>query len=95
LLGHAHENPNTSFDPTGQEEGKDYPKWSGIRHPGRTELYPILILPGLSDGTGVAFRPFADKEPFQDVGYGASSVGAGNGRFDWQDANGNKQHDAG
>jgi glycosidase len=30
----AHENPNTSFDPTGQQEGKDYPKWIGIRHPG-------------------------------------------------------------
>ena len=31
----AQEDPNTSFDPVGQTENLDYPKWSGIRHPGQ------------------------------------------------------------
>ncbi|WP_193213759.1 alpha-amylase family glycosyl hydrolase [Luteolibacter marinus] len=83
----AQENPNTSFDATGQNEGTDHPKWSGIRHPGRTELYPDTDLPGVADANGVIFHPFADKEPFVDAN--------GNGRFDWTDTNGNGQHDAG
>lgn len=91
----AQENPNTSFDPAGQQEDLDYPKWSGIRHPGKTWLYPDTDLVGVTDGQGVSVKPFADKEPYQDVGYGAGSVGAGNGRFDWQDSNGNGQHDVG
>jgi glycosidase len=91
----AQENTNTSFDPVGQQEGLDYPKFFGVRHPGRTSLYPDNDLPGVTDQNGVVFRPFADKEPFQDVGYGPSQTGAGNGRFDWQDTNSNGQHDAG
>jgi glycosidase len=91
----AQENPNTSFDPVGQQEGLDYPKWSGIRHPGKTWLYPDTDLAGVTDGQGFGVKPFADKEPYQDVGYGAGLTGAGNGRFDWQDSNANGQHDVG
>jgi glycosidase len=91
----AQENPNTSFDPVGQQEGLDYPKWSGVRHAGKTWLYPDTDLPGVTDAQGFNVKPFADKEPYQDIGYGAGSVGAGNGRFDWQDLNGNGQHDPG
>lgn len=91
----AQENPNTSFDPVGQQEDNDYPKWVGIRHPGQTALYPDNDLPGVTDGEGFTIRPFADKEPFQDVGHGPNSSGAGNGKFDWQDSNGNGQHDSG
>jgi glycosidase len=83
----AQEDPNTSFDPTGQQEGLDYPKWVGIRHPGKTWLYPDNDLPGVTDANGEVFHPFADKEPFVDAN--------GNGRFDWTDTNGNGQHDAG
>ncbi len=112
----AQESPNTSFDPVGQTENLDYAKWSGIRHPGRTELYPDTDLPGVTDDNGVVFRPFADKEPYQDIGFtdgnslvgvtnlaggyivfngGGANVGAGNGKFDFKDLNGNGQHDAG
>lgn len=83
----AQEDPNTSFNPTSQTEGQDYPKWIGVRHPGKTWLYPDNDLPGVTDNFGVAFHPFADKEPFVDLN--------GNGRFDWTDTNGNGQHDAG
>lgn len=83
----AQEDPNTSFDADGQNEGEDYPKWSGIRHPGKTSLYPDDDLPGVTDQNGVAFHPFADKEPYADAN--------GNGRFDWTDTNGNGQHDPG
>ncbi len=83
----AQEDPNTSFDPVGQSEGLDYPKWIGIRHPGKTWLYPDTDLPGVTDGEGVVFRPFANKEPYVDAN--------GNGRFDWTDTNGNGQHDVG
>lgn len=34
-------------------------------------------------------------EPFTDTGYGPDSIGAGNQKFDWDDANGNGVHDAG
>ena len=112
----AQESPNTSFDPIGQAENTDYPKWVGVRHPGQTRLYPDNDLPGVTDANGVVFHPFADKEPFQDTGYtdgtvlvgvtsvgggyivyngGGANVGAGNGRFDFKDINGNGQHDAG
>ncbi len=83
----AQESPNTSFDPVGQTENLDYPKWSGIRHPGQTWLYPDTDLPGVTDANGIVFRPFADKEPYVDAN--------GNGRFDWTDTNANGQHDAG
>ncbi len=83
----AQEDPNTSFDPTGGSEGLDYPKWVGIRHPGKTWLYPDTDLAGVTDANGIVFRPFADKEPYVDAN--------GNGRFDWTDTNGNGQHDAG
>ncbi len=83
----AQEDWNTSFDPVGQTEGLDYPKWSGIRHPGQTSLYPDNDLPGVTDQNGEVFRPFADKEPYVDAN--------GNGRFDWTDTNSNGQHDAG
>ncbi len=91
----AQEDPNTSFDPNGQQENLDYPKWHGIRHPGQTSLYPDNDLPGVTDAHGIVFHPFADKEPWQDIGYGPSNTGAGNGKFDWDDANSNGQHDAG
>lgn len=83
----AQENPNTSFDPIGQTEDLDYPKWTGIRHPGRTDIYPDTDLPGVADANGVVFHPFADKEPYVDSN--------NNGRFDWNDTNNNGQHDAG
>ncbi len=79
---------NTSFDPVGQAEDTNYAKWVGIRHPGKTWLYPDTNLPGVTDANGIVFRPFADKEPYVDAN--------GNGRFDWTDTvivNG--QHDAG
>lgn len=83
----AQESPNTSFDPVGQAENSDYPKWVGIRHPGQTELYPDTDLPGVADANGVVSHPFANKEPFTDAN--------GNGRFDWTDTNANGQHDLG
>ncbi|HZJ15136.1 MAG TPA: hypothetical protein VFD27_08815, partial [Chthoniobacteraceae bacterium] len=83
----AQEDPNTSFDPVGQTENLDYPKWSGVRHAGKTSLYPDNDLPGVTDANGVVFHPFADKEPFVDAN--------GNGRFDWTDTNANGQHDVG
>ena len=83
----AQEDPNTSFDPTGQNEGADYPKWIGVRHPGQTDYYPDNDLPGVTDANGSVFHPFADKEPYVDAN--------GNGRFDWTDSNENGQHDVG
>ncbi len=90
----AQESPNTSFDPVGQAEGTDYAKWTGIRHPGKRWLYPDTDLPGMTDAAGIVFRPFADKEPWQDTGWGAAHTGAGNGKFDWDDTNANGQHEA-
>ena len=91
----AQEDPNTSFDSVGQTENLDYPKWVGIRHPGRTALYPDNDLPGVTDANGEIFHPFADKEPYQDIGTVAHPEWAGNGKFDWTDTNGNGQHDVG
>jgi hypothetical protein len=95
----AQESPNTSF---GYSENDDYPKWSGVRHPGRHEIYmdtdlPITIVNG---GTTSIVYTFANKEPFQDIGYTNSlavfvTAAVNNGRFDWQDLNTNGQHDAG
>lgn len=83
----AQESPNISFDANGQTEGVTHPKWTGIRHPGQTELYPDTDLPGVSDANGVVFHPFANKEPFTDSN--------GNGRFDWTDTDADGQHDPG
>lgn len=90
----AHENPNTSFDPDGTDEGSDYAKWSGIRHPGQTHLY---LDDDLQVDTTLANDPvytFADKEPFDDSGYGVGNTGAGNGKFDWDDTDADGQHDS-
>lgn len=88
---------NVSFNPTGTAEGQTFPKWSGVRHPGRTEWYLDTDLTVGTNGAGGTLHPFANKEPFQDVGYleGAVTVGAGNGRFDFKDLNSNTQHDPG
>ena len=87
---------NVSFNPTGTAEGQTFPKWSGVRHPGRTEWYLDTDLTVGTNGAGEPLHPFANKEPFQDIGYldGAVTVGAGNGRFDFKDLNANSQHDA-
>lgn len=88
----AQENPNTSF---GANENDDFPKYSGIRQPSNPELYPDLDLTVGTNGFGQPVHPFANKEPFQDVGYGPGNIGAGNGKFDWDDTNANGQHDVG
>ncbi len=93
----AQESPNVSFNPGGTAEGHTYPKWTGIRHPGRTEWYLDTDLTVGTNGEGQPLHPFADKEPFDDVGHtdGGATIGAGNGRFDFKDLNGNGQHDPG
>ncbi|MEO5916923.1 MAG: hypothetical protein ABIS50_22030 [Luteolibacter sp.] len=91
----AQESPNTSFDPIGQTENADYPKWVGIRHPGKTSLYPDNDLAGVTDANGEIIHPFADKEPYQDTGTVAHPEWAGNGKFDFTDTNSNGQHDTG
>ncbi len=91
----AQEDWNTSFDAFGLLENNDYPKWRGLRHPGKTEYYLDDDLPVATDFFGNPVYTFADKEPFDDVGYGSGNIGAGNGRFDWDDVDGDGQHDAG
>ncbi len=93
----AQESPNVSFNPNGTAEGHTYPKWSGIRHPGRTEWYPDTDLTVGTNAEGQPLHPFADKEPFEDIGYedNGDVIGAGNGRFDFKDLNANGQHDPG
>ncbi len=90
----AQENPNTSFGPN---VGDQFPKYVGIRQPNNPEYYPDTDLPIVvtTPGGNVTVYPFANKEAFEDIGYGPNSTGAGNGRFDWNDANSNGQHDAG
>jgi len=82
----AQESPNASF---GYSEGTTFPKWSGIRHAGRTEIYLDTDLPieVVSGGVTSIVHTFANKEPFVDAN--------SNGRFDWTDANSNGQHDSG
>jgi len=91
----AHENPNTSFDPHGSNEGRDWGKWVGVRHPGMTHYYFDLDLPVGTNHAGADVHTFANKEPFDDTGYGAGNTGAGNGRFDWDDLDSDGQHDSG
>ncbi|NCD31940.1 MAG: hypothetical protein EOL87_00830 [Spartobacteria bacterium] len=101
LIDIAHETPNDNF---GTNEGDDHPKWVGVRHPDNPEFYLDLDLPirvGYeADGQKYEWDEytFANKEPYEDVGYTNSLgvlVGAGNGSFDWADSNGNGQHDMG
>ena len=83
---------NESF---GWNEGDWYPKWSGVRHPNHPEYYLDTDLPvGTNSQDGTSLYTFANKEPFEDVGYGPTRIGAGNGRFDWDDVDADGQHDA-
>lgn len=91
----AHETPNDSF---GWAEGDNRDKYSGVRHAGHPEYYPDTDLPLSFNGS--TYYTFANKEPFSDTGYtNASSVyvtnALWNGVFDWQDLDGDGQHDAG
>ncbi len=94
----AQETPNDSF---GASEGDDYAKWSGIRHPDHPEYYRDTDLPLVfSNGTtNVTYYTYANKEPYEDIGYTNSSSAfvdsSQNGRFDWEDENLNGQHDSG
>ncbi|NCC51147.1 MAG: hypothetical protein EOM20_08025 [Spartobacteria bacterium] len=95
----AQENPNDSF---GWSEGDDYAKYSGVRHPDHPEYYPDTDLP-LTYNNGIidfTLYNYANKEPFEDIGYtNSSSVfvtnAVWNNRFDWEDLNTNGQHDVG
>ncbi|MCP4849995.1 MAG: hypothetical protein GY899_18805, partial [Verrucomicrobiaceae bacterium] len=91
----AQEDWNTSFDAEGLLENNDYPKWRGIRHPQATEYYLDTDLPITNDFQGNPVFTFADREPFEDTGYGPQMTGANNGSFDWNDLNGDGQHDPG
>ena len=91
----AQEDWNTSFDADGLLENNDYPKWRGIRHPGETEYYLDTDLPVAKNFNGDPVFTFADREPFADTGYGPQVSGANNGRFDWNDLNGDGQHSPG
>ena len=91
----AQEDWNTSFDADGLLENNDYPKWRGIRHPGETEYYLDTDLPVAKNFNGDSVFTFADREPFEDTGYGPQLSGANNGRFDWDDLNGDGQHSPG
>jgi glycosidase len=95
----AQEDPNDSF---GWSEGDDYAKWSGTRHPDNPEYYPDtdLDIQFTNDVTTFTLNTYANKEPYEDIGYTNSSGtyvsnALWNGRFDWEDTNGNGQHDAG
>jgi len=95
LIDIAHEAPNTNFGPN---EGDDHPKITFVRQPEHPEYYLDTDLPieVTNSATGVTFETFtfAHKEPFEDVGYGPDNVGAGNERFDFEDLDGDGQHDA-
>ena len=95
----AQESPNDSF---GWSEGDDYGKWSGVRQPAHPEYYrdTDLSFTFVNGAITNVVNPFADREPYEDIGYtNSSSVfvssAAGNGRFDWQDVNSDGQHNAG
>lgn len=96
----AQEGPdNASFDDDGLQEYSQFPKWTGVRHPGRTDYYQDTDLTVATNGEGNPVHPFADNEPFEDVGLdgnaGTGDTGEGNGVFDFTDSNANGQHDAG
>lgn len=96
LIDIAHENPNTNFGPS---EGDDHPKFSFVRQPDNPEYYLDTDLPisVTNPSTSISFNvfTFANKEPFNDTGWGSSNIGANDGKFSWDDTNGNGQHDAG
>ena len=95
LIDIAHESPNTNH---GRNEGDDIPKISFVRQPQNPEYYLDLDLPiGVSNsGGGFTVYTFANKEPWQDVGVAGVAGSAGNGKFDFVDANTlNGQHDLG
>ena len=66
----AHEDPNTSF---GDYEGMDFPKFKGVRHPNRPEYYLDTDLPITTNGSGEIVFTFANKEKYEDIGYGQVS----------------------
>ncbi|MBS0658101.1 MAG: hypothetical protein JSR82_07630 [Verrucomicrobia bacterium] len=100
LIDIAQETPNNvNF---GTFEGAQSPKISFKRHPQNTEYYLDLDLPIPFTNPAGTFNSytFSNKEPFQDVGYTNSqgafvAAAAANGRFDFEDLNGNGKHDAG
>ena len=99
LIDIAQETPNGNF---GASEGSTHPKWTGVRQADHPEFYLDTDLPlsvGYSSYNWNEYT-FANKEAFADVGY-TNRAGvfvasaAGNGRFDWEDLNGDGQHSAG
>ncbi|MEQ1859484.1 MAG: alpha-amylase family glycosyl hydrolase [Chthoniobacteraceae bacterium] len=94
LIDIAHESPNTNH---GRNEGDDIPKISFVRQPNNPDYYLDTDLPITVSNTGGSFTvyTFANKEPWQDIGVAGVANSAGNGRFDFVDANSNGQHDAG
>ncbi len=94
LIDIAHESPNTNF---GTSEGDDHPKYSFVRQPDNPEYYLDFDLPISVSNSGGSFNvyTFANKEPYEDTGWGPSNTGAGDGQFSFDDVNGNGQHDAG
>ena len=95
----AQESPNDSF---GWSEGDDYGKWGGVRQPTHPEYYrdSDLSIAVVYNNTTNYLHPFANIEPYEDIGYTNSSLvfvsaAAGNGKFDWQDVNADGQHNAG
>ena len=86
----AHEDPNTSF---GDYEDADFPKYRGIRHPKNPEYYLDTDIQIGVNGDNEPIYTFANKESYEDVGYGTNNVGANNNKFDWSDDNNNGQHD--
>ena len=93
LIDIAHESPNTNH---GRNEGDDMPKISFVRQPNNPEYYLDTDLPiGVANsGGGFTVYTFANKEPWQDIGVAGVPGSAGNGKFDFVDANANGQHDA-
>ena len=73
----------------------DFPKFKGIRHPNRPEYYLDTDLPITTNGSQEVVFTFANKEKYEDIGYGPSLIGRGNKQFDWDDENNNGQHDLG
>ena len=94
LIDIAIESPNTNH---GRNEGDDIPKITFVRHPNNPEYYLDTDLPITVSNSGGSFQTFtfANKEAWQDLGVAGVAGSAGNGRFDWVDANGNGQHDVG
>ena len=94
LIDIALETPNTNH---GANEGDDMPKISFVRHPDNPEYCLDLDLPITVTNSGGSFQTFtfANKEAWQDSGVAGVANSAGNGRFDWVDADANGQHEAG